>query len=187
MLSARAKTSVLQDLAHRLESAEPDVRLSAARIILYILEGAYGDFADSGGFDDDDDYEKGSNYDGVARKRVEYGDVANDGGASSKDDDDDELFAIGDAIEPSLAMDRRLKSIAAAEAIIVSGMGDRGSGGHEEQCILNAAANAYCVYEAGLFQVDCFKVQLAYFRLMLCFRLSRSARCCASRVKRRSI
>lgn len=30
---------------------------------------------------------------------------------------------------------------------------DKGTGGNEENCLINAALNAYIVYEAGLFQV----------------------------------
>ncbi|KIH58094.1 n1221-like protein, partial [Ancylostoma duodenale] len=37
---------IIQDLCARMESAEPDVRLASARIMLYILQGAYLDFSD---------------------------------------------------------------------------------------------------------------------------------------------
>ncbi|KJH42800.1 n1221-like protein [Dictyocaulus viviparus] len=40
------KTFILQDLCVRMESAEPDMRLASARIMLYILQGAYLDFSD---------------------------------------------------------------------------------------------------------------------------------------------
>ncbi|KAJ1366158.1 hypothetical protein KIN20_026762 [Parelaphostrongylus tenuis] len=40
------KVFIMQDLCARMESAEPDVRLASARIMLYILQGAYLDFCE---------------------------------------------------------------------------------------------------------------------------------------------
>lgn len=31
---------------------------------------------------------------------------------------------------------------------------DKGTGGNEENCLVNGALNSYIVYEAGLFQVN---------------------------------
>lgn len=40
-LNAADRRKVMHDLAQRLESAESDVRLTAARILLYILQVAF--------------------------------------------------------------------------------------------------------------------------------------------------
>ncbi|TMS35404.1 hypothetical protein L596_002815 [Steinernema carpocapsae] len=47
------KKSMIHDLISRLDSAQPDVRLEAARLVLYVLQGAYLDFVpDMENFDD---------------------------------------------------------------------------------------------------------------------------------------
>ncbi|KAK6732957.1 hypothetical protein RB195_017000 [Necator americanus] len=45
-LSLPKRMFIMQDLCARMESAEPDVRLASARIMLYILQGAFLDFSD---------------------------------------------------------------------------------------------------------------------------------------------
>ncbi|CAD6193977.1 unnamed protein product [Caenorhabditis auriculariae] len=40
------KKSIMQDLCSRLESAEPDMRLNTARIVLYLLQGSVLDFVE---------------------------------------------------------------------------------------------------------------------------------------------
>lgn len=42
----QAKCKILQNLVGNFESVEAEQRLESARIILYILQGAYGDFAE---------------------------------------------------------------------------------------------------------------------------------------------
>ncbi|KAK0395688.1 hypothetical protein QR680_001387 [Steinernema hermaphroditum] len=50
------KKSILHDLISRLDSAQSDARLEAARLVLYILQGAYMDFVpDMENFDDNFD------------------------------------------------------------------------------------------------------------------------------------
>ncbi|KAK6050884.1 n1221-like protein [Cooperia oncophora] len=87
------KMFIMQDLCARMESAEPDVRLASARIVLYILQGAYLDFSEE--------------------EEVEAG-----------------LLLSATSL-------------------------DRGTGGHEKDCISNAFFNAHIAYKAGAYQALC--------------------------------
>ncbi|WKX95488.1 hypothetical protein Q1695_012165 [Nippostrongylus brasiliensis] len=87
------KLFIMQDLCSRMESAEPDVRLASARILLYILQGAYLDFSDE--------------------EEVEAG------------------------------------------VLLSATVLDKGTGGHERDCLCNAFLNAHVAYRAGAYQALC--------------------------------
>uniref|UniRef100_A0A7I4Y450 Protein FAM40A n=1 Tax=Haemonchus contortus TaxID=6289 RepID=A0A7I4Y450_HAECO len=87
------KMFIMQDLCARMESAEPDVRLASARIVLYILQGAYLDFSD------EEDVEAG-------------------------------LLLSATSL-------------------------DKGTGGHEKDCVCNAFLNAHIAHKAGAYQALC--------------------------------
>nr|CDJ97349.1 FAM40A protein [Haemonchus contortus] len=87
------KMFIMQDLCARMESAEPDVRLASARIVLYILQGAYLDFSD------EEDVEAG-------------------------------LLLSATSL-------------------------DKGTGGHEKDCVCNAFLNAHVAHKAGAYQALC--------------------------------
>ncbi|VDO62475.1 unnamed protein product [Heligmosomoides polygyrus] len=87
------KLFIMQDLCARMESAESDVRLASARIVLYILQGAYLDFGEE--------------------EEVEAG-------------------------------------------LLLSATNlDKGTGGHEKDCLCSAFLNAHIAYKAGTYQALC--------------------------------
>uniref|UniRef100_A0A915CZG2 Striatin-interacting protein 1 n=1 Tax=Ditylenchus dipsaci TaxID=166011 RepID=A0A915CZG2_9BILA len=133
-LSSKEQSKLLQDLAQRLDSADSTVRLTAARILLYILQGAYGDFAEEWEDEDPAIEEADDNLTTADKRKSRLS-----SGCDNKSLSEREL-SIGGSISP---MD--LKGIGQ----------DRGTGGYEEPCLVAGAWNAYILYEAGFFQPLC--------------------------------
>ncbi|CAK5053819.1 unnamed protein product [Meloidogyne enterolobii] len=162
-LTRTEKCSVIQGLAASFDSTEPEQRLQAARIILYILQGSYGDFSELEGKKQkaqslaDCSYHTNSRSKQRRRPSSSHnlGDIVenkscNDGDDDSKSIDSCETRSGEDENETTSELGLPSKWFGP----------DHGTGDYESDCLINATLNAYLLYEQGLFQPLCSLLRL---------------------------
>nr|CAD2129686.1 unnamed protein product [Meloidogyne enterolobii] len=124
-LTRAEKCLIIQEMAAGFDSTEPEQRLQAARVILYIFQGSYGDFAELEG------------------KHQNSQSSCSDCSTCSEARDLDKKASTSELELPS----KLFKS-------------DHGTGDYEFDCLQNATANAYLLYEQGVFQPLCSLLRL---------------------------
>nr|CAD2151110.1 unnamed protein product [Meloidogyne enterolobii] len=125
-LTRTEKCLIIQEMSASFDSTEPEQRLQAARIILYILQGSYGDFAELEG-----------------KHQNSQSSCSDCSTCSEARDLDKEKASTSELELPS----KLFKS-------------DHGTGDYEFDCLQNATANAYLLYEQGVFQPLCSLLRL---------------------------
>lgn len=163
-LSRDEKCSIIQDLAASFDSTESEQRLQAARIILYILQGSYGDFAELEGKKQkapslaDCSYRR-SNRNKQRRRPSSSHNLGEDivENKSYKDEDDDSKSS-GDSGDTRSGEENETTSELGLPSKWFGP--DHGTGDYESDCLINATTNAYLLYEQGLFQPLCSLLRL---------------------------
>uniref|UniRef100_A0A915MT38 Far11/STRP N-terminal domain-containing protein n=1 Tax=Meloidogyne javanica TaxID=6303 RepID=A0A915MT38_MELJA len=162
-LTRAEQCSIIQGLAASFDSTEPEQRLQAARIILYILQGSYGDFSELEGKKQkaqslaDCSYHTNSRSKQRRRPSSSHnlGDIVEN--KSCNDGDDDSKSSI-DSCETRSGEDENETSELGLPSKWFGP--DHGTGDYESDCLINATLNAYLLYEQGLFQPLCSLLRL---------------------------